>query len=322
MGSPQGRHIRVAALLLFTAACRSGDEYLDPYDAEKVVMKAAVRPGTPETPDAAAAEARAEAALAQAEAAWRSGDPLLTLATVSHALIEGVPPHLGGAFRDLRAKARTAVVGSKICRIRAVPERDAVADGAPVAVRIDFTNLSAATIRMPREQKGTSAATVVLQLAREDYDLYGNEKTSTSTLSVPLTEDVVLGPGATQPMPIVIPAEMMQLAHEGFSVVEVRGQFRPVAIQVGESEFFDAIPLETARVRVLMKGYEPLAEDPLGSLRKSVEKRSPPHLFTCVELLAPSDRAAAKALLEEAKKNDPELTMTVDAALARLAAAR
>jgi hypothetical protein len=316
----QGRPLLVAALLLLTASCRSKSDELDPYEAQSVVIKAEVKPGTAASEDSAAAEGRAEAELAAAESAWRSGDALTALATCNRALAEGVPPLLAPAFHDLRAKARTAVVSTRICRVRAVPEKDAVADGTPVAVRIEFSNLSAATVRVPRTRGGSSAAVVVLTLVREDYDVYGNERSSDATLSVPLEEDLVLAPGATRQMPLVVPADMMRLAHQGFSVVELKGQFRPVAIAVGESEFYDAVPIEPGRVRVFLQGFEPLAEDPLGSLKKSVEKRSPPHLFTCVELLAPADRAEAKAFLEAAKEKDPEMSRAIDASLARLAA--
>jgi hypothetical protein len=322
MVSSQGRRFIVAALLILTAACRSHSRELDPYDAEKIVVKAPVNAGTTTAADAAAQEARAVAALSIAESAWRSGDALTALATVNHALIEGVPAELGPAFRDLRAKARTAVVTTKIVRVRAVAERDAVADGSSVPVRIEFTNLSGATLRLPRSQKGSSPALVVLTLVREDYDLYGNERSSNATLNVPLESDLVLGPGATERIPVAVPADMMKLGHEGFSIIEMKGQFRPVAIEVGESEFFDAIPLEPSRLHVFLKGYEPLAEDPLGSLKKSVEKRSPPHLFTCVELLAPADRAEARTFLVAAKEKDPEMSQAIDAALARIAAAR
>lgn len=322
MTFPQGCCFAAAALLLFAAACRSKpDAEIDPYEAERVVT-ALPQKNAAAGPDAAERRAAADAALQRAESAWRSGDALSALAIVNQALVAGVPGELEGAFRDLRAKARAAVVATKICRVRAIPEKDVVADGTAVPLRIEFSNLSGATLRVPRAQKGSSDALVILTLKREDYDVFGNVRASDFTLSVPVREDLVLAPGATHETRLTMPASMAALSHQGFSVVELGGTFRPVVMRVGESEFFDALPIDTAKVRIFLKGFEPLAEDPLGSLGKAIEKRSPPHLFTCVELLAPADRAAARAMLETAKEKDAALAQVVGASLARLDAAR
>jgi hypothetical protein len=320
MGFRQGRRLVAAALFLFIAAsCTSKEPEIDPYDAKQIVIKAK-NPDAPAGPDAATRLARAQADFAAAQTAWGSGDSLSALAIVNHALLSGVPSELEGSFRDLRSKARAAVVMTKVCRVRVLADKDAVADGDEIRMRIEFANVSPATLRLPRAQKGTSDALVVLNLVREDYDVFGNARSSDFTLPVPVEEDIVLAPGATQETPFTIPAEMAKLSHQGFSVIDLAGKFRPVSIRVGDTEFFDAIPIEKATVRVFMKGYEPLAADPLGSLKKAVEKRSPPHLLTAVELLAPADRAAAKAFLETAKEQDEELSGFVGAALARIAA--
>lgn len=318
----QGCRFTAAALLLCAAACRSEPEKeIDPFEAERVVTSLPQKNAVA-APDAASKAAAADAALQRAEAAWRSGDALSTLAIVNQALVQGVPGEMEGAFRDLRAKARAAVVATKICRVRAIPEKDVVADGTEVPVRIEFSNLSGTTLRVPRAQKGSSDALVILTLKREDYDVYGNVRASDFTLSVPVREDLVLEPGTTHETRLTIPASMATLSHQGFSIVELGGSFRPVVLRVGESEFFDALPIESGRVRIFLKGFEPLADDPLGSLAKAIEKRSPPHMLTCVELLAPTDRAAARTMLDAAKAKDPPLAQVIGASLARLDAAR
>jgi hypothetical protein len=319
MAFAQGCRFSAAALLILAAAaCSSPPAEVDALSAQQVVTKLPSRAGR-DAPDDAAMAARAESQLAAAQAAWQSGDALGALAITSSAIHSGVPAHLDGAFRDLRAKARAAVIASKVCRVRVLPEKDAVADGTPVVLRIEFANLSGATLAVPRGLEGSSAACVVLTLERQDFDVLGNERATSYTLSAPVEEDLVLAPNATHVTRIEVPAEMTSLTHEGFSVLALSGRFRPVVLRVGDSEFFDAIPIERADVRIFQKGYEPLAADPLGSLRRAIEKRSPPHLLTCVELLAPSDREAARALLVDAKAKDPPLTRVADAALARLA---
>ena len=331
MTSPQGRRTLpskadAAALLVCLAACTTRKlaappDELDPYEAKPVVTKLASRAGTPEPTDAEK-EARATAALQQAESAWRQGDALATLAIVSRAIVDGVPSTMESAFRDLRARARAAVVAQKALRVRLVPEKDAVADGSPARVRLVFTNQSAATVRVPRAEQGTSASLIVVTLTRSDFDVFGNTRSSETTLPAPIQRDLVLDPGGKFESPLDLPAAVTRLTHQGFSLIEMKAVFRPVVLRIGESEFYESVPVEPARVRVFPAGYEQLAEDPLGSLRKAVAKRSPPHILLAAELLAPSDRDAARAVLESAKKDDPPLAQVADAALARIRAGR
>jgi hypothetical protein len=237
-------------------------------------------------------------------------------------VLEGVPPELDAAFRELRAKARAALVATKICRVRAVPDKDVVADGASVSVAIEFANVTSTTLHVPRAENGSSASVVVLTLVRDDYDVYGNVRSTKYTLPVPVLQDLDLAPGRTEKTRFTIPSDMIKLSHEGFSVIQIDGMFRPVVMRAGESEFFDAFPIEKAVIRVFQKGFEPLAQDPLGSLAKAVAKRSPPHVLVAAELLAPGDREAARTLLEAAKAKDEEMSVVIDAALARLPATR
>ena len=317
----QGRRLIAAALLIpGLCACATSEKPIDPFTAEKVVTKLATQDAAEPAPDAAEKTARAEAQLAAAQAAWQAGDALGALAITNRAIIEGVPSPLESAFRDLRAKARADLVASKICRVRVLPEKDAVADGTPVGIRIEFANLSGATLAVPRGVEGSSDAVIVLTLERQDFDVFGNERTTSYTLNAPVREDLVLPPGGVEATRLEVPSAMTALGHDGFSVLTLSGTFRPVKLRVVDSEFFDAIPIERAALRIFQRGFEPLAADPLGSLKRAIEKRSPPHLLTCVELLAPSDRAAARALLTAAKETDPPLARVADAALARLAA--
>jgi hypothetical protein len=312
----QGRRRLVAAALLLSA-CASAETEVDPLHAEKVVLQENLK-GASQVPDAEARETQAAAELASAEASLRAGDALATIATVNHALLEGVPASLEPRFRELRARARGELVATKICRVRVVPEKDAVAAGREIPVRVEFVNLSAATLQVPHALRDSSDATVVVKLVREDFDVFGNTRTTDFTLPVPIESDIVVGPGSSYPVRLTIPAEMTSISHQGFSVMTLSGTFRPVALRVGESEFFDAIPLEPARVRIFLQGYEQLTADPLGSLKKAVAKRSPPHLLTAAELLSPQDRAEARTFLEAAKAKDPPLAVAIDAALSRV----
>lgn len=320
-GLPRGAGVFASVLAALLAAvlagCRTGDPDADPMSQGQVVLggKGGIAPV-----DRGSSEARsqAERALASAEAAWQAGDSLTAMAILNQALAAGVPEELESRFRELRVRARAVVVTDKIVRLRAIPVKDVVADGSAVPVRIVVTNLSAAPIRAPRREAGSSDALFLVSVTREDRDVYGNVKSSEFTVRVPIEEDLFVPAGGEREIHVSIDPDLVRLHHEGFSVFRIAGTFRPVVVRVGESEFFDALPIEAGVVRVMQQGFEQLADDPLGSLRKAVARRSPPHILASAELLAPSVRAEARTVLGDAVARDEELAFCLHAALARL----
>ena len=321
--SRQGRRVTAAALAAWSViaaalgACASSSEDLDPLSQSQVNLGAAPA-GAARDRGSVDAWAQAEAALAAAESAWQAGDPLTAVALANQALRKGVPAELETKFRELRVRARSAVVTDRIIEIRALPVKDVVADGDDIPLRIALANLSAADIRSPRRESGSSDALFVLSVLREDWDIYGNVRSSEFTLRAPVTEDLAIPPSGEREVQVTIGAEYVKLTHEGFSVFRIGGIFRPVVVRVGESEFFDALPIEPATVRVFQKGYEQLAADPLSALRKAIAKRSPPHVLAAAELLAPVERAEARQILTAAAEHDPPLAFVLRASLARL----
>ncbi|MCG3135871.1 MAG: hypothetical protein HMLKMBBP_03647 [Planctomycetes bacterium] len=311
------------AALLAGAACRT--RLVDPATegpvaAEKVVS-GNVNPGAPKGGGAASDDQRraaAEAALAQAESAWMSGDPLTALAAANRALASSPPDDIAERLRAVRAKARGAVVAEKVMELRAVPEKDAVASGEPVPVRVVLRNLSNAPVDVPRRDGKSSDALFVLEIEREDWDVFGNRRASSFTVRAPLRADVDLPPGGEREAHVTIDASLLEVKHQGFSVMRIGGVLRPVVVRIGDSEFFDALPVEPALVRVFLPGWEPLAADPVASLRRAIQKRSPAHVLTATELVAAAERGEARRLLAEAADADPPLAGVCRAALARL----
>lgn len=303
----------VSALLLTTAlgGCAlfggGGDE--DPLGAEPV--------GT--TPAAESdVEAAAQAALAAAQQAWRGGDPLGAMSIATRALREGVPSEYEAPLRALRAQAREALVDEQVARLDVLPERDAVTDGGRVRATVRVRNLSIAPLTVPATAADSSVSQIVIEIQREDWDLYGNVRTSEQNLRVPLTRDLVVPPGGYADVAVEVPPSDTRLAHTGFAVLRIGGHLRAVAIRVGGTEFFDRLELEPAFVRVFMNGWEQLAAEPLRSLELAIAKRSPPHILTCAELLAPGERRAARDFLLAAAEEDPPLAFACRAGAARL----
>ncbi len=260
----------------------------------------------------------AEQSLRAAERAWRDGDVLSALAICTRALRGEPTSEIREELRSLRDRAKSEFLASQVIEVEAVPERDAVEDGAEGVFRIVFRNRSPAPIEVPMTADESSTAVLLLTVTRRDYDIYGNTRVGEVSLPSPLTEDLVLPPGGERQIDVALPPTLTELGHQGFTVLSIGGSFRPVALRVGESEFFDALPLRRGTLRVFMKGYEQLAGDPLGQLQRAIEKRSPPHILTATELLGSHEHAAARKLLDDAQKADPELAFVLRAALKRL----
>lgn len=306
------RAVTLVAALFASSACSwvglagDGDEGLSAAPVESTA------PGVDER------AAAAEAALSTATQAWHDGDPLAAMAIATRALHEGAPPEIERRLRTLRTKARETLLSEQIARLSVLPDRDAVADGDAVRGVVRVQNRSSAPVRVARTADDSSASLFLLEIVRNDYDVYGNVRTTEFTERVVLEEDVDLGPGGVGEVPFTIPADSVRLTHTGFSTLHIGGHLRAVAVEVGATELFDALPLEPATVRVFQQGYEPLAEEPLVSLRRAIEKRSPPHVLTAAELLAPGEREEAVELLTRAAEDDPPLAFVCNAAVARL----
>ncbi len=265
------------------------------------------------------AEALALGALAEARYALGEGDALAALAAAGRGLRGNPPDDIDKDLRAIRTQARDALLEEEVLRLAVVPGRDAVADGEAIDLRIRVRNVAAAPITIPAKAKNSSNALVVLDVVREDRDIYGNVRETEFSLRIPLEEDLRLLPGESRDLAATIDGDRTQLAHIGFSVLRIAGHLRPISVRVGATELYDALPLQPATVRVLMQGYEALAESPLDSLAEAIRKRSPPHIVTAAELLSPDERRLALQLLRDAAEHDPPLAFVLDATAERLA---
>jgi hypothetical protein len=300
----------VAALFVF-AGCSTIESSDDTLSASPVESTA---PGVDER--AAAAEAAVSAALQ----AWRDGDSLAAMAIATRALRDGVPDEYEPRLRRIRTQARETLLEEQVARLSVMAEQDAIADGDDVRGVVRVQNRSSAPVVIARTADDSSATLAVLEIVRHDYDPWGNVRSNEFTQRVTLTDDLELGPGGLADIPFTIPADSIRLNHVGFSTLRIGGHLRAVSVKVGATELFDALPIEPALVRVFQQNYEPMAENPMESLRLAIAKRSPPHILIAAELLAPDERAEAVDLLAVAAEEDPPLAPACNAASQRLKA--
>ena len=265
-------------------------------------------------------DTEAQAKLSLARAALAGGDPLAAIAAATDGLRAGASDPVEVQLRAVRVQARKQLVEETMVNVSLLPRRDVVADGEDVVLDVVFRNVSSAPVELPASEDGSSNAVVVLDVVREDRDVEGNLRETEFSLRVPLEEDVELAPGTAERLVATVPAVRTRLTHVGYSVLRVGGYLRPVVLRVGGTELFDRMKIDEASVRVLMRGYEQLAGDPLASLASAIKKRSPPHIATAAELLSPDERHVAVRLLDEATENDPPLAFVLEPTAARLRA--
>ena len=142
-----------------------------------------------------------------------------------------------------------------------------------------------------------SGAVLALTIRRTDRDVYAAELTQSWTQNVPLFAPgqcvMRIPPEGAHEVRVRVRAEDAGPPLAGLRVLEVGGDLRAGRILAGIGEPFGRIQIRTGRVVILPRNFEPLAADPLGSIRKALAARAPVHLLIATEFLAPADRAAA-----------------------------
>jgi hypothetical protein len=171
------------------------------------------------------------------------------------------------------------------------------------------------------ESDGDASDTVfVVDVARRDLDIFGNVKVETERVLVPIEDDLVLPVGGRAAVRHALSTGRAEDRHLGITEFRISGTLRPAVIRAGEDRYYEAVTLRDAVVRVLPPGWEPIAADPLGTLRKALTLGAREHLLVATELTPPESRRAAAEVLTGALHpgTSPGMERTVMAALERL----
>jgi hypothetical protein len=302
---------RAIALLagLLAVACAGPRE---PALGEGVVVS---RPGSADTMGPAERD-RVEERLREVEVLLVREENERALAIVDDLLALRLPPDLLGRARGLRLDIRRRLYRDLPLRGRLLADRDLYEFGDDIELTIELENVSAGAVEIP-QRAGPSRGYILLRIAREDVDVYGNVKETVEQGRIDLPGSAVIAPGDRRRAVRVVPTGERQ--HDGFTIFHVSGHVRPIAIDASGHEDFRSIPLPEVTVRVLPGNWEPLAEDPLGSIRRSLERRAPLHLLVAAELVPAGDRdAATEALVGALREGAGPMARAVLSALRRL----
>lgn len=222
-------------------------------------------------------------------------------------------------FVNLRTSLRLRRVEADWLRVQARGVKDYVTFGSDADWQIRIRNVSdrALVLRAPKSGPGrASPSAMSLGIVRRDIDIYGAELERAWNQTVFLQRaggcDIRIPPGCVHEATVRIPAGEVGCAISGLRLLEITGTLRAVVTEEDGSLRTIALRIRRGRVIVLPEGYEPLARDPLASLRTAIDAVAPTHLLIATEFVprAQSDRAM-ELLAGALATGDPALRTAV-----------
>jgi hypothetical protein len=262
-----------------------------------------------------------------AQASAEAGDDESALQVVAAALALEPPGPWESKFKGLKQTIKARHMQLDVVRADASGAKDYVVFDEDVDFVVRIRNLGAhdLIVRPPAGPgpSEVSGSVLALSIERRDRDIYSAALVRSWTQSVPLVPpgetELVVPPESVREVTVRVPADDVGGAIAGLRVLQVSGDLRLTGASMGIAEPVMRIPIRAGRVVVLPRNYEPIAADPLGSLRKALSVTAPVHVLIATEMLLPSDRPAAVGLLADAlAAGDPALAPAIGAALALL----
>ena len=237
------------------------------------------------------------------------------LTLIRAALAQEPPAPWDERFEHLRSTLRVRQVETTLMRVDARGVRDYVEFDTPVDWRMRIRNVTADWIVFPapKHLPGEPSPTALsLNLLRRDVDIYGAELRRTWNHTVYLQQtggsEIRVPPGGVREVPARIPAADVGSAISGLRILELTGTLRGRIRDCDGGMRGVSLDIRPGRVVVLSPGYEPLAQDPLGSLERAVQVVAPTHLLVATEFVPRQDAARAMETLAKALAvGDPAL---------------
>ncbi|MCA9314764.1 MAG: hypothetical protein H6806_06995 [Planctomycetes bacterium] len=251
------------------------------------------------------------------------------LQIVQAALSLDPPSPWAGRFTTLESSLRVLRMEDELLRAEAWPLKDYVVFGEPVDLEIRLRNVGREPLSLLPPQRGARADDVLspgavsLEVKRVDRDIYASrmERSWTQNFLWQRPEDgaTKIAPGAVHRVPVRIPADEVGPALVGLRTIEVAGMLRPARVEVQGQARPLRLRIRPGRVVVLPKSYEPLVQDPLGTLRQAIDGVAPVHLLVASEFVPRARAPEGMGLLARAlTEGDPSLRRAALGALERM----
>ena len=229
------------------------------------------------------------------------------LQVLDGAIAQAPPAPWGDRLRGLRQSLIIQRAEEVLLRVEARGMKDYVPFETPVDFVVRLRNVSDTVVSFHAPKAGAndvSASAVMLEMRRRDRDVHATQLTRswnmTLYLQKPGDPPIRIEPGEVHEMPARIPADAAGPAIAGVRTLELTGTLRPSDLRKGGEPRLLTLPIRPGRVMALPRGFEPLAADPLRSMRTAIDTVAPAHLLVAAEFVPPSRRPEAMALLGEA----------------------
>jgi hypothetical protein len=285
----------------------------------KVVREA---PGLTAGDGSVLSEDEASRRLDAARQAFGRGEYDESLRICRTALEEGVPYQIATEFRSLRFEVRKRLLEKEVVHCRVLPERDLVVVGEEAVFELATRNVSESPIRIPDKGPGSTGTVFVIDIERQDWDIFGNVRSEKNRVLVPLTGILDIPVGGRRSLRESVPTETPGGRHLGFTILRISGVLRPAVIVSGEERYYQGVEVEEGILRIVPPGYEPIAADPVGTLSKAWRLGAREHLLLAAELAPPEKKEEVIGMLVgylgEPDRVGSATTITVMAALRRL----
>jgi hypothetical protein len=157
-------------------------------------------------------------------------------------------------------------------------------------------------------KEGDRNSQLLVEISVRDEDGRGNSLVETTTLPIPLDQDVVLPAGSEWQLPFPVPtvAERQHLIRN----YEFRGELILARVEVGGRELLThRLAIDGCKVQVLPNGYERIQSEPLKTLRRALargQERYFDHAYVSCEFMPTQDRVVAGDLLVATMRNAPQ----------------
>jgi len=315
----------VVAALLAAAGCSSAGRTLTEEEllSQGTVLREAKPGAAALARQEALTPAEADAAADLAEELLGRGEAAAALETVRAALARMPPREEADRLRDLRGRAKKALLRTAIARAEASAPPFA-GEGGRIPLRVSLRNLSPVPLEAPAPSSGLSPTTVLLRVTREARDVFGSVRSET------WEETHALPPGAAPPggaLEAEIPLDTARFADarpNGFVVYTAGGAILPSGLRVGETGIHERIPIEESTTLAFpQRGWEEVAADPEAHLERGLRDANPVRVLLAAGCLPADARGAAGARLSGLLRGGtlrPSVESSVRAALRWLGA--
>ena len=218
-------------------------------------------------------------------------------------------------MRELKSQLTTRRAEERLLRVDARGVKDYVAFGDTIDFRVRLRNVSdeAILLKNPRDPKeGFSSTALSLDVKRTDRDIYATQMARRWTVNVPLYkaagEVIKIPPNGIHEVRVRIPRRDAGGPLSGMREIRLGGMLRPTLLNKGGRRRTVHLRVRSGRVVALPEGFEPLAEQPLESMRASLRSLAPTHLLVACEFVPTSGRMEAMEILARAlEEGDPSL---------------